>query len=54
MAAGVVNEKLHFFQKVLLVRWINSLDVWQTRVTFENLVDEVKTGVLMCNILKFH
>jgi hypothetical protein len=24
------------------------------RVTFENLVDELKTGVLLCNILKFH
>ena len=53
-ALAISNEKLHFFQKILLVRWINSLDIWQVRVTFENLVDEIKTGVLLCNILKFH
>jgi len=38
----------------LLVRWINSLDIWHVRLTFENLVEELRTGVLLCHILKFH
>jgi hypothetical protein len=38
----------------LLVRWINSLDIWTTAITVENLHIEIRTGVLLCNILKFH
>jgi len=48
------NEKLTFFQKVLLVRWTNSLDIWNAALTLDNIVEELKTGVLLCNILKFH
>ena len=42
------------FQKILIVRWINSNEVWHSEVRVDNLIDDLKTGVLMCNILKFH
>ena len=53
-ANSVNNEKLTYFQKILIIRWINSLDVWPTALKIENMLDEIKTGVLLCNILKFH
>ena len=48
------SEKLTYFQKVLLIRWINSLDIWPVALKTENMMDELKTGVLLCNMLKFH
>ena len=42
------------FQKILLVRWINSNEVWHTELRVDNLIEDLKTGVLLCNILKFH
>ena len=47
-------EKLTLFQKILLVRWINSNDIWHSELRVETLLEELKTGVLLCNILKFH
>ena len=52
--SGKVVEKLNMFQKILMVRWINSNEVWHAEVRVDNLIDDLKTGVLMCNILKFH
>ena len=54
MANSVNNEKLSYFQKVLVIRWINSLDIWPVALKTENMMDELKSGVLLCNILKFH
>lgn len=48
------NERQSLFEKTLLVRWINSLDIWTTAITIENLHIELRSGVLLCNILKFH
>ena len=48
------GEKLSMFQKILIVRWINSNEVWHTELRVDNLVEDLKTGVLLCNILKFH
>ena len=42
------------FQRILLVRWINSTEVWHTELRVETLIEDLKTGVLLCNILKFH
>ena len=53
-ANSVNSEKLSYFQKVLIIRWVNSLDVWPVALKTENMMDELKTGVLLCNILKFH
>ena len=53
-ANSVNSEKLNYFQKVLIIRWINSLDVWPVALKTENMMEELKTGVLLCNILKFH
>lgn len=53
-ANALNNEKLSYFQKVLLIRWVNSLDIWPVALKTENMMDELKTGVLLCNILKFH
>ena len=36
------------------MRWINSNEVWHTELRVDNLVDDLKSGVLLCNILKFH
>jgi len=36
------------------VRWINTLDIWDAELTTENIIEELKTGILICNILKFH
>lgn len=52
--AGITSEKLSVFQKQVLTRWINSADIWDTKIVIDNLVDELKTGVLLCNVLKFH
>ena len=52
--SGITNEKISIFNKQLLARWINSIDIWDTAITIENLLEELKTGVLLCNILKFH
>jgi hypothetical protein len=41
-------------QKNLLVRWINTLDVCENYLTLENIIEELKSGILLCNILKFH
>jgi hypothetical protein len=51
---GITSEKLGQFQKQLITRWINSADIWENQLIIDNLVDELKTGVLLCNILKFH
>ena len=48
------QDKLNTLQKNLLVRWINTLDVCENYLTLENIIDELKTGILLCNILKFH
>lgn len=48
------TEKLSMFQKILLVRWINSNEVWHTELRVDSLLEDLKTGVLLCNILKFH
>lgn len=47
-------EKLNLFEKTCLVRWINSCNVWETAITTENLPQELRNGVLLCSILKFH
>ena len=41
-------------QKNLLVRWVNTLDVCETYLSADNILEELKTGILLCNILKFH
>ena len=41
-------------QKNLLIRWINTLDVCENYLTLENTIEELKSGILLCNILKFH
>jgi len=46
--------KVTQFQKSLLVRWLNTLDIWSTQLTTQNLLDEIRTGVLLCAILHFH
>jgi len=33
---------------------VNTLDVWEQYLTPENILEELKSGVLLCNILKFH
>ena len=48
------QDKLNALQKNLLVRWINTLDVCENYLTPENIIDELKSGILLCNILKFH
>ena len=48
------SDKITTFQKILLVRWINSNDIWHSEIRVDSLLDELKTGVLLCNILKFH
>ena len=40
--------------KRLLIRWINTLDIWDAEVRIDDLVEELKSGILLCNILKFH
>lgn len=41
-------------QKNLLVRWINTLDVCENYLSLDNILEELKSGILLCNILKFH
>lgn len=36
------------------MRWINSLDNWTSAINIQILPEEIRTGVLLCNILKFH
>lgn len=36
------------------MRWINTLDVCETYLSPDNILEELKTGILLCNILKFH
>jgi hypothetical protein len=47
-------DKLNTFEKELLVRWINSINVWDVAITLDNLPVELRNGVLLCSILKFH
>jgi len=42
------------FQKVLLVRWVNTLDIWDGYLSTENIIEETKSGMILCKILKFH
>lgn len=48
------HETIGLFQKKVLTRWINTLNIWNSFIHVENMVEELKTGVLICNILKFH
>ena len=48
------SDKMNTLQKNLLVRWINTLDVCENYLTLENIIDELKSGIFLCNILKFH
>ena len=48
------SDKLTLFDKTCLVRWINSCNVWDTAITIDNLPQELRNGVLLCSILKFH
>jgi hypothetical protein len=50
----IFNQFIAILQRNLLVRWINTLDVCENYLTLENIVDELKSGILLCNILKFH
>ena len=36
------------------MRWLNTLDIWNTQLTVANLLEELRTGVLLCAILHFH
>ncbi len=47
-------KSLGALQKNLLIRWINTLDVCENYLSLENTVEELKSGILLCNILKFH
>eukprot|EP00347_Sterkiella_histriomuscorum_P008154 403346176 len=47
-------EKISLFQKALLVRWINTLDIWDPFLNLENIIEQLQSGVLLCLILKFH
>ena len=46
--------KLSQIQKNLLIRWINSLHVWGEELSVQNVIEELKTGVLICQILHFY
>ena len=48
------THKLSLFEKTLLVRWINTLDVWSQLLTVQNILDEVKSGVLLCELIHCH
>ncbi len=57
-SVGLRDLVIHLFigalQKNLIVRWINTLDVCENYLTLENIIEELKSGILLCNILKFH
>mmetsp|Transcript_16014 Transcript_16014/g.24839 ORF Transcript_16014/g.24839 Transcript_16014/m.24839 type:complete len:86 (-) Transcript_16014:2505-2762(-) len=48
------KQKVSQFEKVLLIRWINTLNVWSELLTLQNIFEEIRTGVLLCEILHFH
>ena len=48
------DDKISLFQKTLLVRWINTLDISKELLTVHNIIEEIKTGVLICELLNFH
>ncbi|CDW90019.1 UNKNOWN [Stylonychia lemnae] len=50
---SLLNSWLGQLQKALLVRWINTLDIWEI-LDQDNIIEELKSGVLLCLILKFH
>lgn len=50
----VIHLFIGALQKNLIVRWINTLDVCENYLTLENIIEELKSGILLCNILKFH
>ena len=47
-------DKLTYFEKTCLTRWINSCAVWDNKISPENLPTELRNGVLLCNLLKYH
>ena len=48
------TPKITAFQKTLLIRWINTLDIYKELLTINNIMEEIKSGVLLCEILHFH
>ena len=41
-------DKLTYFEKTLLIRWINSCRLTETTITVENLPQELRSGILLC------
>jgi hypothetical protein len=39
--------------QILLTNWINSLGIWR-ELSVKEVVSELKTGVLLCKLIKFH
>ena len=42
------------FERILLVRWLNTLDLSSESLSAQNLVEEMKSGVFLCLLLNFH
>ena len=36
------------------MRWINTLDISRELLTINNIIEEMKSGVLICQLLNFH
>ena len=47
------STKISAFQRTLLIRWINTLRLSRELITIQSIYDEVRTGVLLCEILHF-
>ena len=50
----MISTSISALQKNLLVRWINTLDVCENYLQVDTIIEELKSGLLLCNILKFH